>query len=209
MMDPEAGALSDHVIGFGDNLLPFDGELYLIRQFYAPPESDRLFTELMTDLAWQEEDIFIFGKWVKVPRLMCWYGDADAHYRYSGVDHAPLLWTAELQAIRGKVERQCRYRFNSVLANLYRDGRDSMGCHADNEKELGPNPVIASLSFGEERLFKLHHKKKRKASLDIMLGHGDLLLMAGAMQHHWLHALPKTKQLKKPRINLTFRRIVV
>jgi alkylated DNA repair dioxygenase AlkB len=96
-----------------------------------------------------------------------------------------------------------------VLANLYRDGRDSMGCHADNEKELGPNPVIASLSFGDGRLFRLHHKKKHKASLDIMLGHGDLLLMAGTMQHHWLHALPKTKQLKTPRINLTFRRIIV
>jgi alkylated DNA repair dioxygenase AlkB len=207
-MDAGAGALHDNVVGFGDNLLPFDGELYLIRQFYAPPESDRLFTALMDELAWQAEDIFIFGKWVKVPRLMCWYGDADAHYRYSGVDHAPLPWTAELQAIREKVERQCRQRFNSVLANLYRDGRDSMGCHADNEKELGPDPVIASLSFGGERLFRLHHKKRKKVSLDIMLGHGDLLLMAGAMQHHWLHALPKTKQLKTPRINLTFRRII-
>ncbi|MEF3075117.1 alpha-ketoglutarate-dependent dioxygenase AlkB [Methylobacter sp. Wu1] len=208
-MDTEADALRDNAVGFGGNLLPFDGELYLIRQFYRPPESDRLFTILMEKLTWQEEDIFIFGKWVKVPRLMCWYGDADAHYRYSGVDHAPLPWTAELQVIREKVERQCRLRFNSVLANLYRDGRDSMGCHADNEKELGANPVIASLSLGDERLFKLHHKKKREASLDIMLGHGDLLLMAGAMQHYWLHALPKTKQVKKERINLTFRRIIV
>jgi alkylated DNA repair dioxygenase AlkB len=208
-MDAEAGALQDSIASFGDNLLPFDGELYLIRQFYRPPESDRLFTILMEELAWQEEDIFIFGKWVKVPRLMCWYGDADAHYRYSGVEHEPLPWTAELQAIREKVERQCRQRFNSVLANLYRDGRDSMGCHADNEKELGVNPVIASLSFGDERLFRLHHKKRKKVSQDIMLGHGDLLLMVGAMQHHWLHALPKTKQLKAPRINLTFRRIVV
>jgi alkylated DNA repair dioxygenase AlkB len=208
-MDTEADALRDNAVGFGGNLLPFDGELYLIRQFYRPPESDRLFTILMEKLTWQEEDIFIFGKWVKVPRLMCWYGDADAHYSYSGVDHEPLPWTAELQVIREKVERQCRLRFNSVLANLYRDGRDSMGCHADNEKELGANPVIASLSFGDERLFRLHHKKKRKTSLDIMLGHGDLLLMAGAMQHHWLHALPKTKQVKKERINLTFRRIIV
>ncbi|WP_027159671.1 alpha-ketoglutarate-dependent dioxygenase AlkB family protein [Methylobacter luteus] len=207
-MDTEADALRDDIAGFGDNRLPFDGELYLVRQFYRPPESDRLLAILTAELDWREEDIFIFGRWVKVPRLMCWYGDADAHYSYSGVDHAPLPWTAELQAIRDKVERQCRYRFNSVLANLYRDGRDSMGCHADNEKELGPNPVIASLSFGDERLFRLHHKKRKKASLDIVLGHGDLLLMAGTMQHHWLHALPKTKQLKKPRINLTFRRIL-
>jgi alkylated DNA repair dioxygenase AlkB len=190
----------------GENLVPFDGELYLIKQFYRLPESDQLFVALETGLAWQEEDIFIFGKWVKVPRLMCWYGDPDAYYRYSGVNHQPRPWTTELQSVRAKVEPQCRCSFNSVLANLYRDGRDSMGCHADDEKELGLNPVIASLSLGEERLFKLHHKK-RKEALDIILGHGDLLVMAGALQHHWLHSVPKTRKLKTPRINLTFRKI--
>jgi alkylated DNA repair dioxygenase AlkB len=92
------------------------------------------------------------------------------------------------------------------LANLYRDGKDSMGCHADDEKELGPNPVIASLSLGDERLFRLHHKKT-KDKLDIVLGHGDLLVMAGTLQHYWMHAVPKTKKLKTPRINLTFRKI--
>ena len=191
----------------GKNLVPFDGELYLIKQLYRSPESDQLFTALETGLAWHEEDIFIFGKWVKVPRLMCWYGDPDAYYHYSGVDHQPRLWTPELQSIRSKVEQHCRCAFNSVLANLYRDGRDSMGCHADDEKELGLNPVIASLSLGEERLFKLHHKK-RKETLDITLGHGDLLVMAGALQHHWVHSVPKTRNFKKPRINLTFRKIV-
>ena len=192
----------------GKNLVPFDGELFLIKQFYRPPESDHLFAAFETGLDWQEETIFIFGKWVKVPRLMCWYGDPDAYYHYSGVDHQPRPWTTELQSVRARIEQQCQCIFNSVLANLYRDGRDSMGCHADDEKELGLNPVIASLSLGDERLFKLHHKK-HKETLDIILGHGDLLVMAGTLQHHWLHSVPKTKKIKTPRINLTFRKILL
>jgi len=188
------------------NLVPFGGELYLIKQFYSLPESDRLFALLQAELVWQEEAIFIYGRWVKVPRLMCWHGDKDAWYRYSGVSHQPLPWTPVLQAIRERMERQCQCSFNSVLANLYRNGADSMGCHADNEKELGLNPVIASLSLGDERLFKLHHKQS-KEKRDIVLGHGDLLVMAGTLQYHWTHSVPKTKKLKKPRINLTFRKI--
>ena len=191
----------------GNNLAPFDGELYLIKPFYRLPEADRLFATLQTGLAWQEESIFIFGRWVKVPRLMCWYGDPDAYYRYSGVNHQPRPWNEALQSSRVQVEQQCGCTFNSVLANLYRNGQDSMGCHADDEKELGLHPVIASLSLGDERLFKLHHKK-RQETVDIMLGHGDLLVMAGTLQHHWLHSVPKTKKLKTPRINLTFRRIL-
>lgn len=189
------------------NICPSDGEIYLAKAFYAPPEADRLFADFNRTLAWQEEAVFIFGKWCKVPRLMCWYGDADAVYRYSGVEHAPLPWTAELSAVKARVETMSGCPFNSVLANLYRDGRDSMGYHADDEKELGLNPVIASLSLGDARLFRLHHKKRRE-NLDIVLEHGDLLIMAGALQHHWVHALPKTRQAKNPRINLTFRRIL-
>ncbi|MDD5460267.1 MAG: alpha-ketoglutarate-dependent dioxygenase AlkB [Methylococcales bacterium] len=188
------------------NLAPFDGELFLIRCFYQQPESDWLFAKLQSTLAWQEEDILIYGKRCKVPRLMCWYGDPDACYRYSGVDHQPLPWTDELLVIKEKVQNDCHSSFNSVLANLYRNGRDSMGYHADDEEELGQNPVIASLSLGDERLFKLHHKK-RKQTLDINLGHGDLLVMTGTLQHHWVHSLPKTTKLKGPRINLTFRKI--
>lgn len=198
---PAALPLSDH-----NNEAPFDGELYWIKQFYSPSEADRLFTLFLSKLVWQEETIFIFGKWVKVPRLMCWYGDRDACYRYSGVTHQPLPWSAELLTIKKHIEQYSFHPFNSVLANLYRNGQDSMGCHADDEKELGPNPVIASLSLGDRRLFKLHHKK-RKTTLDIDLEHGDLLIMAGALQHHWVHSISKTKQLKTPRINLTFRKI--
>lgn len=188
------------------NLAPCDGELYWQQQFYPPPQADELFTQLNATCAWQTEDILIFGKWHKVPRLMCWYGDEGAFYRYSGVKHQPLPWTPVLLNIKEKVQQQCQCEFNSVLLNLYRDGQDSMGYHADDEKELGKNPVIASLSFGAERLFKLQHKR-HKITLDILLGHGDLLLMAGTLQQHWRHALPKTKQPKTPRINLTFRQV--
>lgn len=189
------------------NLAPFDGELYLFQAFYLQQEADCLFAELQSSLAWQEEEIFIFGKWVKVPRLMCWYGDADSRYRYSGVTHEPKPWTSALQSVREDLEQYCSCQFNSVLANFYRDGNDSMGRHADDEKELGLNPVIASLSLGDERVFKLHHKKRNEI-LDIRLGHGDLLVMAGVLQHHWQHSILKTRQYKGPRINLTFRKIV-
>ena len=191
---------------FETNLLPFDGELYLIKQFYRSSASSFLFEQLKANLAWQEETIFIYGRWLKVPRLVCWYGNSEACYRYSGVNHQPLPWTKELLAIKENVEQQCHSAFNSVLANLYRDGSDAMGYHADNEKQLGANPIIASLSLGDQRLFALRHKKS-KQKIDIILAHGDLLVMAGAMQHHWLHSLPKTKKLKTTRINLTFRNI--
>jgi alkylated DNA repair dioxygenase AlkB len=188
------------------NLVPFDGELYLFPNFFNFLEADRLFTIFKSELAWQEVNIFIFGKWLNVPRLMCWYGDSNACYRYSGVDHQPIPWTSTLLTTKKRVEQYCQSEFNSVLANLYRDERDSMGCHADDEKELGINPVIASLSLGEQRLFKLHHKK-RKETLQINLNHGDLLVMRGTLQYHWVHSIPKTKQAKNPRINLTFRHI--
>lgn len=188
------------------NLAPLDGELYLIKQFYPTKQAGQLFSNLLEHLPWQEEEIFIFGKWVKVPRLMCWFGDPGAFYKYSGVNHSPLPWTPELLGIKTKIEQHYPCQFNSVLANLYRNGQDSMGCHADNEKELGQNPIIASLSFGDKRVFKLHHKKK-KQHLDLTLGSGDLLIMAGELQHHWVHSIPKTKKQKSARINLTFRLI--
>ncbi|CAG7855876.1 hypothetical protein MCAMS1_00168 [biofilm metagenome] len=203
---------SDPCFGLANPIIDFnlgdEAELYLIKGFYVPPEADELFSALLNGLSWQEEDILIFGKWVKVPRLMCWHGDAKAHYEYSGVNHIPLPWTSELQRIRKKIEQQCGCDFNSVLANLYRDGRDSMGCHADDEKELGINPTIASLSLGDERQFKMHHKKTKR-SLTIHLQHADLLVMGGTCQHYWMHSVPKTKAAKTPRINLTLRKILV
>lgn len=189
------------------NLVPFDGQLYLFTRFYPIEKADAYFQQLYTGLDWQQEQLLIYGRWIKVPRLMAWYGDPEAHYRYSGVDHQPQAWTPELLNMRADIESVCGQRFNSVLANLYRDGRDSMGCHSDDEKELGNNPVIASLSFGETRLLRFRHAKTQ-SKFDIELSHGDLLVMAGEIQHHWRHELPKTRKPKLPRINLTFRRIV-
>ena len=189
------------------NLCPCDGEIYLFKAFYSQVEADRLFSSLYRSLDWREESIFIFGKECRVPRLMCWHGEPEAVYRYSGVTHHPLPWIVELAEVRDRIQEVWGGTFNSVLANLYRDGRDSMGYHADNEKELGLNPVIASLSLGDQRVFRLHHRKRRE-KLDLSLGHGDLLIMAGTLQHHWVHALQKTGALKNPRINLTFRRIM-
>lgn len=190
------------------NLAPLDGQLYLLSGFYAPDKADTLFERLHQSLDWQQEQLFIYGRSINVPRLIAWYGDPGAHYLYSGVDHAPLPWTTELQTIRDDMQALCNQGFNSVLANLYRDGQDSMGYHADKEKELGTNPVIASVSFGETRLLRFRHKKKKHA-LDIELAHGDVLIMAGELQHHWRHALPKTRTAKGPRINLTFRQIIL
>jgi alkylated DNA repair dioxygenase AlkB len=177
------------------NLAPRDGILYWLRGFYPHALADDYFRQLHQQLAWQSEQLFIYGRWIAVPRLMAWYGDSGSHYRYSGVDHAPLPWTADLMRLRADMEAVCEQPFNSVLANLYRDGRDSMGCHADDEKELGVNPLIASLSFGETRLLRFRHPASA-CKLDIELAHGDLLIMAGELQHHWRHELPKTRRAK-------------
>jgi alkylated DNA repair dioxygenase AlkB len=189
------------------NLLPFGGELYLIEGFYQENNAQDLFDVLLDRLDWQEERIFVYGRWLKVPRLMCWYGDEGALYQYSGVNHQPLPWIEPLLSIKHKIESHWHCSFNSVMANLYRNGSDSMGRHADDEKELGQDPLIASLSLGEQRILKFRHQKTKEV-LDVILNHGDLLLMAGDIQHNWQHELPKTKKQKAERINLTFRKIL-
>lgn len=190
-----------------ENLLNVDGGLYLLRGFFKTIEADFLFDTLLSSIPWKQEKIFIYGRWTKVPRLMSWHGDNGSYYLYSGVNHPPLPWTQPLLSIKQKIESFYHCSFNSVMANLYRTGSDSMGCHADNETELGLNPLIASLSLGEERLLKFRHNKS-KAVVDIFLSHGDLLLMTDEIQSHWRHELPKTKKTKKARINLTFRKII-
>lgn len=188
-------------------LLNPDGELAFVEAFIPPEEADGILARLREELDWREEDILIAGRPIKVPRLVCWYGDPEARYRYSGVMHEPLLWTALLAELKRRVEEHCGRRFNSVLGNFYRDGHDSMGWHADKEKELGPEPYIASLSFGAERRFELRHNRNRER-LALPLSHGSLLLMGGRLQHHWRHRLPKMPGLGMPRINLTFRAIL-
>ena len=189
------------------NLIKYEGEVYLYKGFLSSDESQFYFSTLSEYLDWQEEYIKIYGKQIKVPRLVCWYGDPGANYRYSGVTHEPLPWTQELVVLRNKINELTGHQFNSVLGNLYRGQNDSMGWHADKEKELGINPVIASLSLGEARLFKLQHNKTKEI-VDVILEPGSLLLMQGAIQHHWRHCVPKVKRALAPRINLTFRKII-
>ncbi|HWT71373.1 MAG TPA: alpha-ketoglutarate-dependent dioxygenase AlkB [Oxalicibacterium sp.] len=172
-------------------------------------EATALFEALSTSIEWRQEDILIFGKRVPQPRLTAWYGDADAPYRYSGLQLTPRPWTALLLQIRQRVEEVTRVQYNSVLLNLYRDGKDSMGWHSDDEPELGDEPTIASLSFGQPRPFQLKPKKRDSGKIvSIELTSGSLLVMRGATQRNFLHAIPKSSRIHAPRINLTFRMIV-
>lgn len=188
-------------------LIAEDGELDLVEGFLPPAECAGLGSRLLGELAWHGEEIAIFGRRVAVPRLLCWYGDPGAVYRYSGVSHEPLPWDAVLAGLRDRIEQFTGRSFNAVLCNRYRTGKDSMGWHADDEPELGERPFIASLSLGAERTFRIRHRRTGR-TLDVPLGDGDLLLMGGALQSCWKHCIPRTAKSCGERINLTFRRIV-
>lgn len=162
---------------------------------------------LRDELEWEQREILMFGRRVLQPRLVAWYGDAEAVYRYSGDTLTPRPWHPVLSNLRDRLTRICDCPFNSVLANGYRDGRDRMGWHCDDEKELGPRPVIASLSLGQERGFLLR-RNGEKRSHRLMLADGSLLIMRGTSQAEFRHALPGSKKPMGWRINLTFRRIL-
>ena len=172
----------------------------------APAQADARFTRLRGDVPWESHRIRIYGREVDPPRLSCWMGDPDAVYRYSGTRFEPRPWPAALDDVRMRLAEEFGAPFNSVLANLYRHGRDGMGWHRDAEPELGQAPVIASISLGAVRRFRLRAEDGRTLSLD--LPHGSLLVMSGDTQRHWQHALAKTARPVGERINLTFRRIV-
>jgi len=183
------------------------GRLLLCRQ---PPIgcADTVLQTLLDNTPWQQLSIKLFGKSHPQPRLEAWYGDPGAHYSYSGIQHTPLPWTPELAQLRQALESFCNARFNSVLLNLYRDGSDSMGLHADDEPELGPHPTIASLSLGAQRRMYFKHKtRKDLIGPSIDLPHGSLLVMAGETQQYWKHGIRKTRKACGARINLTFRLI--
>ena len=184
-----------------------DAEVRYLPEAFTPAESDRLFDALRRGIGWRQEEIILFGQRRLVPRLVAWHGDPGARYAYSGVVHEPLPWTPALLEVRDRAESLAGRRFNSVLLNLYRDGRDGMGWHADDEPELGRDPVIASVSLGATRRFRLRHRKRRE-TVPVDLVHGGLLLMRGPRQHHWVHAVPKTSRAVGERINLTFRYVV-
>jgi len=184
------------------------GSLDLYDNWLAPDETSELFAALRDDVAWRQERIRIAGREYLQPRLIAWFGDPGASYTYSGLRLAPDPWSARLAQLRRRVEEQAQTAFNSVLCNYYRDGNDSMGLHADKEPELGPNPVIASVSLGATRRFVLRHVKDNAGRLDLDLPGGSLLVMGGTAQHFWRHGVPRQLRVTEGRINLTFRRIL-
>ncbi|MBL8799058.1 MAG: alpha-ketoglutarate-dependent dioxygenase AlkB [Planctomycetia bacterium] len=186
------------------HLAILDGGLLLYEPEFLPrPAADELFQRLREQTPWKHE----IGRGRPFPRLTAWYADAGTTYRYSGVAHHGEGWSPDLLLERQQVEAAAGAAFNSLLLNLYRDGRDSIGLHTDAEPELGQNPVVASISLGAVREFVLKHIATRE-TLKYPLAHGSLLVMGGTSQHHWLHGVPKTKTVVGERINLTFRNIL-
>lgn len=189
--------------------LPLPGaEVYYQPSFDLglPPET--ILSSLINEVPWRQEDVKVWGKTFKQPRLIAWYGDEGMAYRYSGISLSPLPWTSLLLDLKRRVEAATESKFNSVLLNYYRDNNDSMGMHSDNERELGPNPIIASVSLGAERplVFKGKRDLENK-SMKILLASGSLLLMKGRTQQNYKHGIAKERITLGPRVNLTFRRI--
>ena len=182
-----------------------DASIEYYPQFFDLGEANALFDELLHNTQWIEEDIRVYGKIYKQPRLTAFFANNNKKYGYSNISMTPLPFSTLLNTIKTKVEATCGTQFSSCLLNLYRDGQDSNGWHADDEKELGLNPVIASVSLGAERSFHLKHKTIKTLKHKLSLQHGSLLLMKNETQHHWLHQIPKTKKPVGKRINLTFR----
>ena len=183
-----------------------DADILFCEDFYTPAESEFFFLRLLDEVKWQQDRMAFYGREIALPRLTAWYGDRGRTYTYSHISMQPHPWTALLCDIKRKVENSVGAQFNSVLLNLYRSGNDGVSWHQDNEPELGCHPIIASVSFGETRVFQLRHRNNRVIPrLDIPLSTGSLLIMCGETQQHWQHQIPKTKRAVEPRINLTFR----
>lgn len=182
-----------------------DAEIIYYPLFFDKKESDTIFVQLINDIPWQQDDIRVFGKTYPQPRLTALFGYEGKPYSYSNIKMQPHPWTLLLQKIKSEVESVSETKFTTVLLNQYRCGKDSNGWHSDNEKELGTNPIIASVSFGTNRIFQLKHISIPDLKQNILLEHGSLLVMKGRTQQFWKHQIPKTKKTIGPRINLTFR----
>jgi len=180
-------------------------EITYYPNFLSKDTADAYFELLRHNVPWRQDSIKVFGKTYPQPRMTALYGSNNRSYSYSNIIMEPLPFTETLQDIKEKIDTHTGTRFTTCLLNLYRDGRDSNGWHSDNEKELGTNPTIASLTLGQARFFHLKHKKEKSYRKRILLEHGSLLVMGGETQHHWLHQIPKTTRPLGERINLTFR----
>ena len=184
------------------------GDVKLLSNFLDASSAATFFTNLMQEIDWQQYPIQLFGKTYMQPRLIGWYGDAGISYKYSKRTYITKEWTSSLIELRTLLHEFCGVSFNSVLLNLYRDGQDSMGWHSDNEPELGPNPLIASISLGCKRRFQLRLKEDKKQKVKAELPDRSLLIMQGDTQQYWEHQVPKQAKIEQPRINLTFRTIL-
>ncbi|MEJ6792298.1 MAG: alpha-ketoglutarate-dependent dioxygenase AlkB [Lacinutrix sp.] len=182
-----------------------DAEISYFPNFFSQEEAQAFFNTILNETNWKQDDIKVFGKTYPQPRLTALFANNNKPYSYSNITMQPNVFTETLLKIKSKIETKTNIKFTTCLVNLYRTGNDSNGWHADNEKELGVNPVIASVTFGAPRYFNLKHRKDKKLKQKLLLEHGSLLIMQGATQHHWLHQIAKTKKDVKPRINLTFR----
>jgi alkylated DNA repair dioxygenase AlkB len=182
-----------------------DAEIEYYPHFFDGKRATELFEKLRKEIPWQQDNITLFGKTHPQPRLTALFGNEGKPYSYSNIVMQPHAWNPLLMFVKNEIEEACNENFTTVLLNYYRDGKDSNGWHADNERELGRNPVIASVSFGAERSFHLQHNTLKEQKLKINLEHGSLLIMKGTTQHFWKHQIPKTAKLIGPRINLTFR----
>lgn len=187
--------------------LPHDGSSVYYGIIWNSDEADHYLEELLTNIAWKNDEAILFGKRIITKRKVAWYGDHAFEYTYSNTTKRALPWTAALQKIKQKVEERTGESFNSCLLNLYHDGAEGMAWHSDSESELKKNGAIASVSFGAERKFAFKHKVS-KEKIDVQLAHGSLLVMSSTTQQHWLHRLPPTKKVSLPRVNLTFRTMV-
>lgn len=185
-----------------------DADLLYVPNFLNKEEASENFKVILEKTDWQQKPIKLFGKEYMQPRLIAFFSEDDKTYSYSGTNMAPSTFNSGLKKIKQRLEATTGETFNACLVNLYRDGQDSMGWHSDDEKELGLNPVIASISLGAERIFHLQHKTKKSLKCKLRLENGSLLLMKGNTQHYWKHQLPKTSKKIGKRINLTFRKIL-
>ena len=184
-----------------------DANIRYFPNFFTREKSDALLDRLIDTIPWKQNTIKMYGKENLVPRLESWHGNDGKSYGYSGIRMNPMPWTPELLFIKGRIEENSETQFNSVLINYYRGGKDRVAWHSDDEKELGRNPVIGSISLGAERKFRLRHKEYKNNGLkkEILLCHGSLLLMSGPTQHFWMHEIPRTTKPIGARVNLTFR----
>ncbi len=190
------------------NLLPCDGEVLYYGPVMSAQQANQYLKLLLETIAWRNDEVIIFGKHIVTKRKVAWYGDVGFDYTYSGITRQALPWTEALLQLKQLAEERTGALYNSCLLNLYHDGNEGMSWHSDDEKTLMHHAAIAAMSFGAERKFSFKHKQQ-PLTASVQLQHGSLLVMQGATQTHWLHSLPKTVKVSKPRISLTFRNMIL